>query len=138
MAAFVRLALRLLTEKQDCSKTTKAGTRFCSRVRIRNVRIGPGCENVQTGPPVAARDKENMQIIETLENRKDAVKVSELARLLSVTPKHIYKTRAAGRIPGAFRVNRALRFDPQILAEWLKRELMPDVAASRGKQKRTR
>jgi hypothetical protein len=79
-----------------------------------------------------------MQIIETLENRKDAVKVSELARLLSVTPKHIYKTRAAGRIPGAFRVNRALRFDPQILAEWLKGELMPDVAASRGKQKRTR
>jgi hypothetical protein len=79
-----------------------------------------------------------MQIIETLENRKDAVKVSELARLLSVTPKHIYKTRAAGRIPGAFRVNRALRFDPQILAEWLKRELMPDVAASGGKQKRTR
>ncbi len=82
--------------------------------------------------------KRKMQIIETLENRKDAVKVSELARLLSVTPKHIYKTRAAGRIPGAFRVNRALRFDPQILAEWLKGELLPDVAASRGKQKRTR
>ncbi len=79
-----------------------------------------------------------MQIIETLENRKDAVKVSELARLLSVTSKHIYKTRAAGRIPGAFRVNRALRFDPQILAEWLKGELMPDVAASCGKQKRTK
>lgn len=52
-----------------------------------------------------------------------------------MTPKHIYKTRAAGRIPGAFRVNRALRFDPQILAEWLKGELLPDVAASRGKQK---
>ena len=65
-----------------------------------------------------------MQIIETLENRKDAVRVSELAKLLSVTPQHIYKTWAAGRIPGAFRVNRAIRFDPQILAEWLKRELM--------------
>jgi Helix-turn-helix domain len=76
-----------------------------------------------------------MQIIETLENRKDAVKVSELARLLSVTPKHIYKTRAAGRIPGAFRVNRALRFDPQILAEWLKGELMPDLSASRGNRR---
>jgi len=87
---------------------------------------------------VAAWDKKKMQIIETLENRKDAVKVSELARLLSVTPKHIYKTRAAGRIPGAFRVNRALRFDPQILAEWLKGELLPDVVASRGKQKRTK
>lgn len=97
-----------------------------------------GLRECSDGAPVAARDKKNMQIIETLENRKDAVKVSELARLLSVTPKHIYKTRAAGRIPGAFRVNRALRFDPQILAEWLKRELMPDVAASRGKQKRTR
>lgn len=97
-----------------------------------------GLRECSDGPPVAAWDKKKMQIIETLENRKDAVKVSELARLLSVTPKHIYKTRAAGRIPGAFRVNRALRFDPQILAEWLKGELMPDVAASRGKQKRTR
>jgi predicted DNA-binding transcriptional regulator AlpA len=65
-----------------------------------------------------------MKIIETLENRKDALKVSELAKLLSVTPQHIYKTWAAGRIPGAFRVNRAIRFDPQILAEWLRKELM--------------
>jgi len=64
-----------------------------------------------------------MQIIETLENRKEALKASELAKLLSVTPQHIYKTWAAGRIPGAFRVNRAIRFDPQILAEWLKNEL---------------
>ena len=97
-----------------------------------------GLGNIQNGPPVAPRDEQDMQIIETLENRKDAVKVSELAKLLSVTPKHIYKTWAAGRIPGAFRVNRALRFDPQILAEWLKKELMPDAAASDGKQMRAR
>jgi excisionase family DNA binding protein len=64
-----------------------------------------------------------MHIVETLENRTDALKVSELAKLLSVTPKHIYTTLAAGRIPGAFRVNRALRFDPQIVAEWLRKEL---------------
>jgi predicted DNA-binding transcriptional regulator AlpA len=80
-----------------------------------------GLRECSDGATGGVQDKRNMQIIETLENRKDAVKVSELARLLSVTPKHIYKTRAAGRIPGAFRVNRALRFDPQILAEWLKR-----------------
>jgi hypothetical protein len=79
-----------------------------------------------------------MQIIETLENRTGAVKVSELAKLLSVTPKHIYKTWAAGRIPGAFRVNRALRFDPQILAEWLKKELIPAAAASGEKPMRGR
>ena len=81
-----------------------------------------------------------MQIIETLENRKDALKVSELAKLLSVTPQHIYKTWAAGRIPGAFRVNRAIRFDPQILAEWLKKELMPTgfqmLPATRAKRMR--
>jgi excisionase family DNA binding protein len=76
-----------------------------------------------------------MQIIETLENRKDALKVSELAKLLSVTPQHIYKTWAAGRIPGAFRVNRAIRFDPQVLAEWLKKELMgsdPQILPTRS------
>jgi len=79
-----------------------------------------------------------MQIIEMLENRKNAVKVSELAKLLGVTPKHIYKTLAAGRIPGSFLVNRAVRFDPQILAEWLKKELVPDSASSGEKHGRYR
>lgn len=103
----------LLTEKRGCSKRAKANTRFCLRVRIGNVRIRAGYKNIQTGPVVAAQDNKTMEIIETLENRKGAVKISELARLLSVTPKHIYKTRAAERIPGALWVNRALRFDPQ-------------------------
>ena len=119
---------RLLTENGTSSKTTlgmhfsffpdesKLSTKFAMRIRIRGVSHSAFCSRFEI--------QATMQIIETLENRKDALRVSELAKLLSVTPQHIYKTWAAGRIPGAFRVNRAIRFDPQILAEWLKRELM--------------
>jgi predicted DNA-binding transcriptional regulator AlpA len=68
-----------------------------------------------------------MQIVETLQNRNVAIKASELAELLGVTPQHIYKSCATGRIPGSFRVKGALRFDPHIVAEWLKKELMANV-----------
>lgn len=32
-----------------------------------------------------------MRLIEILENRKEALKVAEVAKMLGVTPQHIYK-----------------------------------------------
>ena len=40
-----------------------------------------------------------MRLIEILENRKEALKVSEVAKMLGVTPQHIYKMATAGLIP---------------------------------------
>jgi len=57
-----------------------------------------------------------------LENRKEALKVSEVARILGVTPQHIYKMAKAGLIPH-FHVRGAVRFCPAELAEWIKKEL---------------
>jgi excisionase family DNA binding protein len=63
-----------------------------------------------------------MKLIEMLEKRNEALKVSEVARILGVTPQHIYKMAAAGLIP-CFHVKGAIRFWPSELAEWIKVEL---------------
>jgi excisionase family DNA binding protein len=63
-----------------------------------------------------------MRLIEILENRKEALKVSEVAKILGVTPQHIYKMAKAGLIP-CFHVQGAIRFCPADLAEWIKKEI---------------
>ena len=63
-----------------------------------------------------------MRLIEILENRKEALKVAEVAKMLGVTPQHIYKMAKAGLIP-CFHVRGAVRFCPADLAEWIKHEI---------------
>src|SRR5438477_10612678 len=63
-----------------------------------------------------------MKLIEMLEKRNEALKVSEVARILGVTPQHIYKMASAGLIP-CFHVKGAIRFWPSELAEWIRKEL---------------
>ena len=63
-----------------------------------------------------------MKLIEMLEKRNEALKVAEVARILGVTPQHIYKMASAGLIP-CFHVKGAIRFWPSEVAEWIKAEL---------------
>lgn len=60
-----------------------------------------------------------MRIVEILEKRRQALRVSEVASLFCVTPQHIYKMAAAGSLP-SLRIAGAIRFDPQDLVNWLK------------------
>jgi predicted site-specific integrase-resolvase len=55
-----------------------------------------------------------MKLIEILENRKEALKVAEVAKMLGVTPQHIYKMAKAGLIP-CFHVRGQSVFAPQTL-----------------------
>ena len=53
-----------------------------------------------------------------LQGRPRALRASEVAALLGVSERLVYKLAADRRIP-AFRVGFALRFDPRALANWL-------------------
>jgi excisionase family DNA binding protein len=75
-----------------------------------------------------------MRLIEILENRKEALKVSEVAKILGVTPQHIYKMAKAALIP-CFHVKGAIRFCPTELAEWIKKELEQSNQARNGSNK---
>jgi excisionase family DNA binding protein len=62
-----------------------------------------------------------MTLLEILEGREEALKVQEVAELLGVSDRHIYELVADGTLP-AFRVGKAIRFDPQDLADWLRKK----------------
>lgn len=61
-----------------------------------------------------------MTLIEILENREEALNVERVAELLGISKKKVYHLAAAGVLP-AFRIGKAIRFDPQDLADWLRR-----------------
>jgi excisionase family DNA binding protein len=73
------------------------------------------------------------RVIEALEGREEAMKARELAKLLGVTRQHVYKMAAEGLIP-SFRVRSAVRFDPLLVAEWLRRK-MPKPALGHERQR---
>jgi excisionase family DNA binding protein len=68
------------------------------------------------------------KIIQALEARDGAMRARELAKLLGVTRQHVYKMAADGAIP-SFRVGASVRFDPTLVAEWLRRKMPKPVVA---------
>jgi excisionase family DNA binding protein len=71
-----------------------------------------------------------VNLIEKLEARTGAMKVSELCELLGVDDKHVYRMAARGKLP-SFHIGGSVRFDPQEIANWLRLKYASDVAVSR-------
>lgn len=60
-------------------------------------------------------------LIYRLQEGMTALKARDPAQLFGVTQQHIYKLAAAGVIP-SFRVGCSVRFDPSVVADWLKKK----------------
>ena len=73
-----------------------------------------------------------MTIIEKIEKRTSALRVGEVARLLDVTPQHIYSLASRGLIP-SLRIAGAIRLDPQEVAAWLRDRLPGSGRRSRSR-----
>ncbi len=71
-----------------------------------------------------------MKLVETLKSRTGALKVADIAKILGVTPQHIYKMAAKGAIP-SFRNSGSVRFDPDDVATWLQEKQNPGVSPRR-------
>jgi excisionase family DNA binding protein len=67
---------------------------------------------------VSKSDGGTLSLPAQLRKRRTALKVDEVAELLAVTSKHIYKMAHEGRIP-SIRIGGAVRFDPHVTAQWL-------------------
>jgi excisionase family DNA binding protein len=72
------------------------------------------------------RRKGSMRLVEVLENRKEVLKVPEVAKILGISTQQVYKIVAAGTIPH-FRVQCAIRFCPAELAEWIKGKIQRSI-----------
>lgn len=60
-----------------------------------------------------------MSIADRLEKIESALTVTQLARVLSVSSRTIYQYAASGRIP-SIKIGSAVRFDPAVIASWLR------------------
>lgn len=60
-----------------------------------------------------------VRLIEVVEAKNEALRVRDVAQILGVSVQQIYKMAATGQMP-CFRVASAIRFDPQIIAIWLR------------------
>ena len=56
-----------------------------------------------------------------LRSAKGALTAKQLAGVLNISPKTVFKLAKAGRIP-SFRVGTAVRFDPRLIVDWLRRQ----------------
>lgn len=69
----------------------------------------------QTGPQL---NPESESLASLVRRRRTAWTAEELAEVLSLSRKHIYKMAKKGRIP-SLRIGGAIRFDPHTTAAWL-------------------
>jgi len=62
-----------------------------------------------------------MILAEIVEGKKEALRVAEVARILDVSIKKIYRMAAKGQIP-SLKISNSIRFDPHDIAVWLRRQ----------------
>ena len=72
-----------------------------------------------------------MILAEIVEGKKEALRVEELARILDVSIKKIYRMAAKGQIP-SLKISSSIRFDPHDVAVWLRgQSCEPNPAVTR-------
>jgi len=75
----------------------------------------------QSGP-AKQDDSKRFCLIEQLERHQTALKVSEVAKMLTTSSTQVYRWAESGKIP-AFRLGTMWRFDPRVIATWLREKL---------------
>ena len=60
-----------------------------------------------------------MDLADSLEKRTTALNVSEVAALLNISGRQVYKLASDGSIP-CFKIGGSVRFDPSAMAAWLR------------------
>jgi excisionase family DNA binding protein len=65
--------------------------------------------------------EELMILAEIVEGKKEALRVTEVARILDVSIKKIYRMAALGQIP-SLKISNSIRFDPHEVAMWLRNQ----------------
>ncbi len=60
-----------------------------------------------------------MILAEIVESKKEALRVAEVAKILDLSVKQIYRLAAKRQIP-FLKISSSIRFDPQDIAAWLR------------------
>ena len=81
--------------------------------------------------------KRGGRLTDCLEGKRQALVVTDIAELLSISERQVYKLVAAHRIP-CFKIGGSIRFDPVAISAWLRQKMAPAcVEQVRESQTRT-
>jgi len=77
-----------------------------------------------------------MILADVVEQKKEALRVEDVARILDISVKQIYKMAAKGQIP-SLKIANCVRFDPHDVAVWLRGQSCTNATAGISLQNRT-
>src|SRR2546429_9789385 len=66
----------------------------------------------------------NGGLTDCLDGRRRALVVTDIAELLSISERQVYKLVAKHRIP-CFKIGGSIRFDPLAISTWLRQKIFP-------------
>lgn len=67
-------------------------------------------------------------LADALDRKTSALTVSDVAELLNISERQVYKLAAEHRIP-CFKIGGSIRFDPLAVASWLRQKMAPGAVA---------
>ena len=76
-----------------------------------------------------------MILADVVEQKKEALRVEDVARILDISVKQIYKMAAKGQIP-SLKIANCVRFDPHDVAVWLRDQSCTNSTAAISLQNR--
>lgn len=86
--------------------------------------------DTSVGQRMSCQRKPLMTLADQLRSKKKALTVEELADLLGVAIRTVYKEVEDDHIP-FFRVRSSIRFDPHQVADWLEGKIAPHAGNAR-------
>jgi excisionase family DNA binding protein len=72
-----------------------------------------------------------VNLADSIDGRTNALTVSDVAGLLNISERQVYKLAAENRIP-SFKIGGSVRFDPAAFAAWLRQKIAPSSVRSVG------
>jgi excisionase family DNA binding protein len=78
-----------------------------------------------------------VDLADSLEQRTTALTVADVAALLNVSERQVYKLASDGRIP-CFKIGGSVRFDPSAFAAWLRQKMGPVSVDAHGRARARR
>ena len=75
-------------------------------------------------------------LTDCLDGKRRALVVTDIAEILSISERQVYKLVASHRIP-CFKIGGSIRFDPLAISVWLRQKMSPGCVEHRA-ERRTR
>jgi excisionase family DNA binding protein len=78
-----------------------------------------------------------VNLADSIDGRTNALTVSDVAGLLNISERQVYKLAAENRIP-SFKIGGSVRFDPAAFAAWLRQKIAPASVRTAGSAREAR